>query len=105
MLKVLTTIEFDNWLDRLRDHKARSRIMSRILRLADGLFGDVKPVGGGVSELRIDAGPGYRIYFVQIGLLTIILLAGGDKHTQSRDIALAKKLAREWKDKANEPGA
>lgn len=67
--------------------------------------GDVKPVGAGVSELRIDVGPGYRVYYVQIGSLTLVLLIGGDKHTQSRDIVLAKKLAREWKDRISGPEA
>lgn len=104
MYKIATTIEFDDWLEGLRDRTARSRIASRILRLEIGLPGDVKPVGAGVSELRINTGPGYRVYYVQIGSLTLVLLAGGDKRTQSRDILLAKKLAKEWKERTSGTG-
>ena len=71
------------------------RITARIRRLSLGNFGDVKPVGGGVSEMRVDYGPGYRVYFVQRGEMLVILLAGGDKSTQGRDIARARELARE----------
>jgi putative addiction module killer protein len=82
-------------LRKLRDEQARARIQIRIRRLSLGNFGDVKPVGEGVSELRIDYGPGYRIYFRQIGNLLVILLVGGSKKNQETDIAKAKKLARE----------
>jgi len=78
----------------LRDIKARARILVRIKRLAAGNPGDVKPVGEGVSELRITYGPGYRVYFKQLGQELIILLAGGDKSTQSKDISTAHELAR-----------
>jgi putative addiction module killer protein len=78
----------------LRDRKARARIQTRIDRLQLGLLGDVKPVGEGVSELRIDYGPGYRVYFVQRGQELVILLAGGDKSTQDKDIKTALELAR-----------
>ena len=80
----------------MRDDKARFRISVRIRRLSLGNFGDVKPVGEGISELRIDYGPGYRVYLQRQGGLLVLLLAGGSKKTQSTDIAKAKKLAKEW---------
>lgn len=83
-----------NWLKRLRDQKAIARIQVRIDRLALGNPGDVKPVGEGISELRVDYGPGYRIYFSQRGSILVILLCGGDKKTQDADIAKAKLLNR-----------
>jgi putative addiction module killer protein len=83
------------WFSGLRDHVARARIDIRIRRLSLGNAGDVKPVGDGVAELRIDHGPGHRVYFVQHGALFIVLLAGEDKSSQTRDIGTAKKLARE----------
>ncbi|MFH1476800.1 MAG: type II toxin-antitoxin system RelE/ParE family toxin [Verrucomicrobiota bacterium] len=82
------------WIDGLRDTQGRARILARIERLDAGLPGDVKPIGEGVSELRIDCGPGYRVYFKKQGREIIILLAGGDKSTQSRDIKTALKLSR-----------
>lgn len=85
--------QFLDWLDRLRDVEARGRIQSRIERLAKGNLGDVKFVGGGVLELRIPYGPGYRVYFVKRGESLVILLAGGDKRSQTADIALARRLA------------
>jgi putative addiction module killer protein len=94
VIEVRKTSEFDQWLDGLRDIHARARVQSRIERLAAGNPGDVKPVGAGVSELRIDYGPGYRVYFVQKGSVSIILLAGGDKSTQARDIKTALRLSR-----------
>lgn len=89
---------FDDWLSDLKDRAAVRRIAARLDRLADGNPGDVKPVGGGVSEMRIDYGPGYRVYFMQRGAVLIVLLCGGDKATQARDVKRAKKLAAEWKD-------
>ena len=89
---------FAAWLTRLRDVIARARIAARIRRLAFGNPGDVRPVGEGVSELRIDHGPGYRVYFVQHGAVLIVLLCGGDKSSQPRDISAAKDLARRLKD-------
>jgi putative addiction module killer protein len=74
--------------------RARARVQGRIDRLAIGNPGDIKPVGGGISEMRIDYGPGYRIYFIARGTAVVILLAGGDKRTQQRDIAMARELAR-----------
>lgn len=94
MIEVRQTAGFVAWLDRLRDREARARIMTRIRRLSLGNPGDVKPVGGGVSEMRIDYGPGYRVYFVRRGLEVVLLLCGGDKRTQSQDIAHAIETAR-----------
>ena len=94
MPEVRQTETFAHWLARLRDRRARARIQVRIDRLQLGNPGDVKALGGGISEMRIDRGPGYRIYFVQRGADLVILLAGGDKHTQERDIAAARELAR-----------
>ena len=89
------TAEFSEWLRRLRDRRARARIASRIDRMAGGHLGDVTPVGDGVSELRIDYGPGYRVYFVRRGPTLYVLLCGGDKSTQDRDIRTAKRLAKD----------
>lgn len=91
--EVRSTDEFDEWLDDLRDRKGRTVIAKRIVRMTGGLFGDVEPVGDGVSEARIDFGPGYRLYFVVRERTVIILLVGGDKSSQRRDIARAKELA------------
>jgi putative addiction module killer protein len=96
VIEVRQTGVFSDWLRKLRDEKARSRILIRIRRLSLGNFGDVKPVGNGVSELRIDYGPGYRVYLQQRGSALVLLLAGGSKKTQQADIAKAKKLAKEW---------
>ncbi len=95
MIEIRQTLVFARWFTRLRDSRAQRRIQARIDRLEIGNPGDVRPVGNGVSEMRIDYGPGYRVYFVQRGRTLIILLAGGDKRTQQRDIAMALKLARE----------
>ena len=94
MVEVRKTALFTRWLDNLRDIQARARVQARIERLAAGNTGDVAPVGGGVSELRIDVGPGYRVYFKKRGGELIVLLAGGDKRTQPRDIQAALRLAR-----------
>jgi putative addiction module killer protein len=93
MPEVRQTERFARWLSGLRDRKARLRIQVRIDRLALGNPGDVKPVGGGISEMRIDCGPGYRVYFIECGAALVILLAGGDKASQARDIADARRLA------------
>ena len=95
MIEVRQTKTFMEWRAGLRDNAARKRIGARIDRLSFGNFGDVKPVGEGVSELRLDFGPGYRIYFVQRGDVLVILLCGGDKSSQVRDIAKAKQMAQE----------
>ncbi len=98
MFTIRETPEFADWLAQRRDVQGRARIARRIYRLAEGNPGDVKPVGEGVSELRIDYGPGYRVYFVQDGKVVIVLLCGGDKSSQSRDIAKAKLLAKALKE-------
>ena len=95
MIEIRQTDVFSKWLRALRDRQARARIQIRIDRLQLGLAGDVKSVGKGVSELRIDYGPGYRVYFTQRGQELMILLTGGDKGTQDRDIKTALKLARD----------
>lgn len=94
MIEVRKTEHYERWINRLRDIQAVARINARIRRLSEGNPGDVKPVGEGVSEMRIDYGPGYRVYYVQHGKVRIVLLAGGDKRTQARDIQFALELAR-----------
>jgi putative addiction module killer protein len=94
MIEVRKTDVFAHWLDGLRDRQARARIQVRIERLAAGNPGDAQPVGEGVSELRINFGPGYRVYFKQHGRELLILLAGGDKDSQPKDIKAAIRLAR-----------
>jgi len=98
MIELKQTETFRKWRMRLKDERIRGLIASRLDRLAFGNAGDVKPVGQGVSELRIDHGPGYRIYFLKRGSTIIILLCGGDKSTQSKDIETAKRLAEEWRE-------
>ena len=95
MVEIRQTEVISNWFRKLRDHNARARIQIRIRRLSLGNFGDVKPVGDGISELRIDYGPGYRIYLQQKGNFLVLLLAGGSKKTQQADIAKARKLSKE----------
>ena len=94
MVEIRQTEVYARWFRRLRDREARVRIDSRIRRLSLGNPGDVRPVGGGVSEIRIDYGPGYRVYLVRRGEALIVLLAGGDKDSQDRDIRRALELAR-----------
>lgn len=94
MIEIRQTEAYSHWFESLRDRQARMRINARIRRLSLGNSGDVKPVGEGVSELRIDYGPGYRVYFVRRGKALVVLLGGGDKRTQDRDIAKALNLAR-----------
>ena len=95
MIEVRQTRTFARWLAGLRDGKAKARILVRIRRLSLGNPGDVRPVGGGVSEMRIDVGPGYRVYFAARGKSLVVLLAGGDKDSLSRDVRRAIELARE----------
>ncbi len=94
MVDIRKTETYAKWLDGLRDVRARARILMRVERLAAGNPGNVRPVGEGVSELRIDYGPGYRVYFTRSGRELVILLAGGDKRTQARDIKTALRLAQ-----------
>ena len=95
MFEVIQAEEFEAWLDGLRDRRAQAQIGKRIVRVQSGLLGDVEPVGEGVSELRIHYGPGYRLYFVRRQQVVIILLCGGDKGSQARDISRAKEMAKE----------
>lgn len=96
MLEIVRSSTFDAWLKTLKDVRAKARIAVRIDRLAQSNPGDVKPVGGGLSELRIDYGPGYRVYFMRRRRVTIVLLCGGDKSTQAADIKRATAIAAEW---------
>lgn len=98
MVELIKTKSFDKWLKGLRDRRAVVRITARLDRLVSGNPGDVEPVGEGVSELRIHYGAGYRVYYIQQGQVLIILLCGGNKSTQQKDIEKAKSLAKEWKD-------
>lgn len=97
MVEILKSDAFDRWLRKLRDRRARARIEMRVRRLSLGNPGDVRPIGEGLSEMRIDYGPGYRVYYMQQGVVVVVLLCGGDKTTQQDDIAKAKMLAAEWK--------
>lgn len=96
MVEVFSTDDFDRWLRKLKDRQGRLRILVRIDRLAHGNPGDTKSVGCGVTELRLTYGPGYRIYYAQRGNRIVLLLCGGDKSTQSNDIAKAHQLAADW---------
>lgn len=95
MFTVIPTTRFSGWLDGLKDGLAVSKIAARIVRIEAGNFGDAKSVGGRVSELRIAYGPGYRVYFTRKGMEIVILLCGGDKGSQDRDIAIAHQMAEE----------
>jgi putative addiction module killer protein len=96
MMEIRQSETFRRWRENLKDRRARVIIAARIARLAEGLAGDAQPVGEGVSELRIHYGPGYRVYFRQTGARLILLLCGGDKSSQNRDIADAKRIFKEW---------
>jgi putative addiction module killer protein len=98
MLDVRETEEFSDWLSALRDARAKAKILVLIARLATGNPGDVQSVGKGVSELRINYGPGYRVYYIQRGMRYVLLLAGGDKSTQKNDIAKAQRLAAQYQE-------
>lgn len=97
MVEIVTSSTFDRWLHKLKDRRAAARILIRIDRLAAGNPGDVKPVGHGVSELRINYGPGYRVYFLREGDRLVLLLTGGDKSTQQTDIGTAHTIADTWR--------
>lgn len=97
MVEVIQSATFAKWLRTLRDRRAAARIAIRLRRLSVGNPGDVKPVGEGLSEMRIDYGPGYRVYYMQRGPVVIVVLCGGDKRNQQADIATARSLAAEWK--------
>jgi len=97
MAEIVKSSIFEQWLTHLKDDRGKAKIQARIRRLSLGNPGDVKPVGDGISELRIDYGPGYRIYYLQHGMFLVVLLCGGDKATQSKDIVKAKSIAQQWK--------
>ena len=98
MIEVIQSETFARWLGKLKDRTAVMRINARIRRLTEtGNFGDAKPVREGISEMRIDYGPGYRLYFIQSGPVLVVLLAGGDKNTQDTDIKRAIEIAKDWK--------
>ena len=98
MFEIMKTETFERWLLRLKDRRAMQRINARIRRMSIGNLGDVKMLRAGISEIRIDHGPGYRVYFINRGPLVIVLLAGGDKHTQDADIDRAIAIAKDWKE-------
>jgi putative addiction module killer protein len=102
MIEIIQSGTFADWLAGLKDSRARARIHARIDRMADCNFGDAKPVGEGISEARIHYGPGYRLYFMQQGQTLVVLLCGGDKSTQQRDIKQAKVIAELWEGKCND---
>lgn len=97
MVEIVTSATFDRWMRKLKDRRAAARVLVRIDRLAAGNPGDVKPVGHGVSELRIEYGPGYRVYFLRNGDHLVLLLTGGNKSTQDADIRTAHSIARTWR--------
>lgn len=98
MTEIIRSATFSAWLAGLTDGRARARIQARIERMADGNTGDAEPIGDGLSEARIHYGPGYRVYFMQQGRQLVILLCGGDKGSQSRDIKQARQIASAWKE-------
>lgn len=98
MVTLRSTPVFDHWIDGLRDRRAANVILNRLLRVKNGNLGDVKSVGDNVSEMRIDHGPGYRVYYTRRGDVMILLLCGGDQTSQRRDILEAKRLAKTWKE-------
>lgn len=98
MVEVIQSDTFAKWLTKLKDQRARAKVLVRIDRLAHGNPGDVEPVGKGISEMRIDYGPGYRVYFKQRGPVIVVLLCAGTKDTQQQDIDRAKQIADEWRD-------
>jgi putative addiction module killer protein len=97
MIQIVQSAVFESWFSGLKDDQSRARIMARIRRLSIGNPGDAKSVGAGVCEMRIDYGPGYRVYFLQRGKVVAVLLCGGDKRTQQRDIRQALEIAKTWK--------
>lgn len=96
MIEIIKSDTFDRWLRKLRDPHAKARVEMRIRRLGLGNAGDAQPIGEGLSEMRIDYGPGYRLYYLQKGSILVILLCGGDKRTQKKDIENAKRIAKDW---------
>jgi putative addiction module killer protein len=104
VIEIVQTDEFETWLKKLQDVRGKARILRRLDRLAQGNPGDVRPIGKGLSELRLDVGPGYRVYYAQDGDALILLLCGGDNSTQQKDIELAHELADRWRDERKVEG-
>ncbi|MGD9629283.1 MAG: type II toxin-antitoxin system RelE/ParE family toxin [Pyrinomonadaceae bacterium] len=98
MVEIIKSDTFDRWLRKLRDPQAKARVEMRIRRLSLGNAGDVQPIGEGLSEMRIDYGPGYRVYYMQQSKVLVLLLCGGDKSSQRKDIARAHEIAAAWED-------
>lgn len=96
MIEIQSSVEFDQWIDTLRDRRAAAKVFDRIQRLQDGNPGDVKSVGSGILEMRINYGPGYRVYYTYRGPVIVLLLCGGDKSTQAKDIQHAAQIAAKW---------
>ncbi|MDE0463437.1 MAG: type II toxin-antitoxin system RelE/ParE family toxin [Caldilineaceae bacterium] len=96
MIEIVESATFKRWLQKLRDRRAVARINARLRNVSFGHFGDAKPVGGGISEMRIHHGPGYRLYFMRDGLNVVVLLCGGHKDAQTRDMERARQLAKDW---------
>ncbi|WP_295689156.1 type II toxin-antitoxin system RelE/ParE family toxin [uncultured Brevibacterium sp.] len=97
MVEIRRSSTFDRWLSRLKDSRTRARLLVRLQRLSRGIPGDSKSLGGGISELRFDFGPGYRVYYSRHGGQLILLLCGGDKSSQQHDIETARRIAQEWR--------
>lgn len=97
MVEIVESDTFKRWVRRLRDHSAVAKINARLRKVSIGNFGDTRPIGDGISEMRIHYGPGYRIYFIREGSTVVVLLCGGDKGSQQRDIEHAKRLAQDWR--------
>lgn len=102
MTEVVKSAAFDRWLRKLKDRRAAARVQVRIDRLVAGNPGDVRPVGSGISELRIEYGPGYRVYYLREGTRLVVLLCGGDKSSQDADIREALRIAQEWRSNEQE---
>ena len=104
VIEVVQTGDFETWLKKLKDVRGKARILRRLDRLTQGNPGDVRPIGKGLSELRLDVGPGYRVYYLQDGVTLILLLCGGDKSTQQKDIDQAHELAEQWRQDKKKEG-
>ncbi|EAB9445664.1 type II toxin-antitoxin system RelE/ParE family toxin [Salmonella enterica subsp. diarizonae] len=101
MKEIIRSETFSDWLSSLKDSRARSRVLARIDRMREGNFGDAEPIGDGLSEARIHYGPGYRVYFMQQGDVIVVLLCGGDKSSQNKDIKQARRIAKAWREAKN----
>ncbi|HFE7543101.1 TPA: type II toxin-antitoxin system RelE/ParE family toxin [Salmonella enterica subsp. enterica serovar Newport] len=101
MKEIIRSETFSDWLSSLKDSRARSRVLARIDRMREGNFGDAEPIGDGLSEARVHYGPGYRVYFMQQGDVIVVLLCGGDKSSQTKDIKQARRIAKAWREAKN----